>query len=242
MIRTQSRLHTVFGGVAGYIALAFVMLLVIFHLHENYQLVPSKGFSADLPAISSPPPAQRPTINLPPVAPELPIPNSIPMRPSDLIPTPEEFANDLSLLKGRDLMFPLKGMPRTSMKDTFRDPRGSGRLHEGVDILAPRNTPVVAIEDGKVGRLWKSDYGGITIYQMDPTNSYVYYYAHLEKYAPNLKEGMDVRKGQIIGYVGTSGNAPPKTPHLHFAIYRASEPGRWWKGKPIDPYPIFLGA
>ena len=240
MISTQSRLHTVFGGAAGYIALTFVLLLVVFHLHENYQLIPLKGFSAELPAIFLPP--KEPAVGLPPVAPEIPMPKSIPLKPSDLLPTPGEYANDISLLKGRHLLFPLKGMQRTSMKNTFRDARGGGRLHEGVDILAPRNTPVVAIEDGKVGRLWMSEFGGITIYQMDPTNSYVYYYAHLEKYAPNLKEGMDVKKGQVIGYVGTSGNAPPKTPHLHFAIYRASEPGRWWKGKPLDPYPIFLGS
>jgi peptidoglycan LD-endopeptidase LytH len=240
MINTQSRLHTVFGGAAGYIAFAFIILLVIFHLHQSYQLVPLKGFSEELPEISSPPTAQ-PTPSLPPVVPELPIPKSIPLNPSDLLPTPSEYQNDITFLKGRNLLFPLKGMPVQSMKNTFRDARGTGRLHEGVDILAPRNTPVVAIEDGRIGRLWKSDFGGITIYQMDPTNSYVYYYAHLEKYAPNLKEGMDVKRGQVIGYVGTSGNAPPKTPHLHFAIYRASEPGRWWKGKPLDPYPIFVG-
>ena len=240
MIRTHSRLHTVLGGTAGYIALAFVLLLIVFHLHENYELIPLKGFSAELPVISSPP--GEPAINVPPLVPEIPIPNSIPMKPSDLLPKPEEYANDLLLLKGRHLLFPLKGMPVNSMKNTFRDARGSGRLHEGVDILAPRNTPVVAIEDGIIGRLWHSDFGGTTIYQMDPTNSYVYYYAHLEKYAPNLKEGMDVKKGQVIGYVGTSGNAPPKTPHLHFAIYRAAEPGRWWKGKPLDPYPIFQSS
>lgn len=242
MIRTESRFHTVFGGVAGYIAVTFVLLLVVSYLNENYDLVPLRSFSSEsvLPFSS----AERKSSVSPPVSTPVPVPptvvqKSIPVKPSDLLPKPSEYANDIAVLKGRGLLFPLQGMSRTSMKNTFRDARGGGRLHEGVDILAPRNTPVVAIEDGRIGRLWMSKFGGITVYQLDPTNSYVYYYAHLEKYAPNLKEGQTVRKGQVIGYVGTSGNAPPKTPHLHFAIYRASEPGRWWNGKPIDPYPVY---
>jgi murein DD-endopeptidase MepM/ murein hydrolase activator NlpD len=221
MIRTQSRFHTIFGGAAGYIALTFVLLLLVFHLQENYDLVPARTFSADPPVVTTPSPKDT-VLPIPGVTPDVIIPKSIPLKPSDLLPKPEDYADDLSLLRGRQLVFPLRDMPRTSMKNTFRDARGGGRQHEGVDILAPRNTPVVAIENGKIGRLWKSDYGGITIYQMDPTNSFVYYYAHLEKYAQNLKEGMEVKQGQVIGYVGTSGNAPPNTPHLHFAIYRAA--------------------
>ncbi len=238
MIRTQSRLHTVLGGAAGYIALTFFVLFAMFHVQQNYHLVPLRTFFPESETVAIQNKRPAPTI-FSEIAPEKAIQSRTPVKPSDLIPKPEEYANDIAVLKGRHLTFPLQGMPPTSMKNTFRDSRGGGRFHEGVDILAPRNTPVIAIEDGKIGRLWISEYGGITVYQMDPTNSYVYYYAHLEKYVPNLKEGQTVRKGQVIGYVGTSGNAPPNTPHLHFAIYRASEPGRWWNGKPIDPYPIF---
>ena len=116
-------------------------------------------------------------------------------------------------------------------------PRG-GRQHEAIDILAPRNTPVKAVEGGKIARLFFSKAGGITVYQFDPTEQYCYYYAHLERYADGLVEGQELRKGQVIGYVGTPGNAPKDTPHLHFAIFRLTEAKRWWEGTPIDPYDV----
>jgi murein DD-endopeptidase MepM/ murein hydrolase activator NlpD len=105
-----------------------------------------------------------------------------------------------------------------------------------MDILAPRHTPVVAVEAGTIARLFSSARGGLTIYQFDPASTYVYYYAHLERYAPGLKEGAAVQPGKVIGFVGTSGNAPPDTPHLHFAIFKLTEKKRWWEGTPIDPY------
>jgi peptidoglycan LD-endopeptidase LytH len=237
MISTQSRFHTILGGAAGYIAFTFALLLFGFHLQENYHFAPFRTWTDTIEAKAKQKQATPKTVQTP--QPQKAIASRTPVKPTDLLPRPEDYANDIKVLKQRHLLFPLQGMPRISMKNTFRDARGGGRLHEGVDILAPRNTSVVAIEDGKIARLWESQFGGITVYQFDPTNSYVYYYAHLEKYAPNLKEGTAVKRGQLIGYVGTSGNAPPNTPHLHFAIYRATEPGRWWQGKPIDPYPIF---
>ena len=94
------------------------------------------------------------------------------------------------------------------------------------------------IEEGKVARLFFSKAGGITVYQFDPTEQYCYYYAHLERYADGLVEGQELRKGQVIGYVGTTGNAPKDTPHLHFAIFRLTEAKRWWEGTPIDPYDV----
>jgi murein DD-endopeptidase MepM/ murein hydrolase activator NlpD len=236
MIQTQSRFHIVFGGAAGYIAFAFLLLLVASFIHQNYQLVPIRPITEDRePVIRE----GRPIITLPSDSPQNAIQQEPRIRPTDPIPRFEEYADDIAVLAGRRLLFPLQGMPRNSMKKTFMDPRGGGRLHEGVDILAPRNTPVVAIEDGKIGRLWNSKYGGITIYQFDPSATYIYYYAHLEKYASNLKEGQSVRRGQVIGYVGTSGNAPKNTPHLHFGIYRAAKAGQWHDGKPLDPYPVF---
>jgi len=113
-----------------------------------------------------------------------------------------------------------------------------GYFFEALDVLAPRNTPVLAVEDGTVARLFLSDAGGITIYQFDPTTTFVYYYAHLERYAEGLKEGASITRGQVIGYVGTTGNAPRDTPHLHFAIFQMTEEKKWWEGTVIDPYSV----
>lgn len=140
-------------------------------------------------------------------------------------------------LADRELAMPVEGVSADSLTRQFDDPRGS-RRHEAIDILAPRNTPVRAVEAGRIARLFHSRAGGITIYQFDPSEQYCYYYAHLERYAPGLREGDRVRKGQVLGFVGTSGNAPPGTPHLHFAIFRLTESRRWWEGVPIDPYDV----
>jgi murein DD-endopeptidase MepM/ murein hydrolase activator NlpD len=140
-------------------------------------------------------------------------------------------------LADRDLVVPVEGVKPEQLVRSFSQARGE-RQHEAIDILAPRNTPVLAIEAGRVARLFFSEAGGITVYQFDPTEQYCYYYAHLERYADGLAEGQELRKGQVIGYVGTSGNAPKDTPHLHFAIFRLTEAKRWWEGTPIDPYDV----
>ena len=141
-------------------------------------------------------------------------------------------------LRKRHLELPVQGLKRHDLRDTFSEMRAGTRRHEALDILAPRNTPVVAVEDGTIARLFLSKPGGLTIYQFDPTSTYAYYYAHLERYADGLKDGERVERAQVIGYVGTSGNAPPDTPHLHFAIFQLTDPKRWWQGTAIDPYPI----
>jgi murein DD-endopeptidase MepM/ murein hydrolase activator NlpD len=138
-------------------------------------------------------------------------------------------------LRGRRLEFPVEGIPRESLTDTFDEPR-SGHIHEASDIMAPRNAPVRAVEGGTIARLLQNASGGITIYQLDPTERYVYYYAHLERYADGLREGQKVDRGQVIGYVGTSGNAPRGAPHLHFGIFRVVDRRQWWGGAPINPY------
>jgi murein DD-endopeptidase MepM/ murein hydrolase activator NlpD len=101
---------------------------------------------------------------------------------------------------------------------------------------------VIAVEAGRIARLFTSAAGGLTIYQFDPAEDYVYYYAHLEAYAAGLSEGDPVRAGQVVGYVGTTGNAPADVPHLHFAIMRLTADRRWWEGTPIDPYPLLRDA
>ncbi len=138
---------------------------------------------------------------------------------------------------GRGLAIPVEGIRADQLVDSFADKRSGTRVHEAIDILAPRNTPVKAVEDGTIARLFYSKAGGITIYQFDPSEQFCYYYAHLERYADGLQEGAHVRKGQVVGYVGTSGNAPKDTPHLHFAVFRLTASKHWWEGTPIDPYP-----
>ena len=141
-------------------------------------------------------------------------------------------------LKHREFEMPVEGIKPEQLVRSFEERRSGTRSHEAIDILAPRNTPVRAVDHGKIARLFESKAGGITIYQFDPTDQFCYYYAHLERYAEGLKEGDAVRRGQVIGYVGTSGNAPRDTPHLHFAIFKLTAAKRWWEGTPIDPYDI----
>ncbi len=143
-------------------------------------------------------------------------------------------------LRGRSLRLPIDGVDVAALDGDFEERRGGGsRGHEAVDMLAPRNTPIHAVENGTIARLFKSAAGGITIYQFDPTGSFCYYYAHLERYADDLREGQQVQRGEVIGYVGTTGNAPPNTPHLHFAIFELTPEKKWWEGKPLDPYEVF---
>ena len=138
------------------------------------------------------------------------------------------------------LRLPVDEADARAMKGQFGDRRDRGaRGHEAVDILAPRNTPVHAVDDGTVAKLFFSKQGGITVYQFDPTERFCYYYAHLERYAPGLREQQKISRGEIIGYVGTTGNAPANTPHLHFAIFRLTPERHWWQGTPIDPWAVF---
>jgi len=152
-------------------------------------------------------------------------------------PEPVLTAPPAAELGDRDLIVPVEGVPADQLARSFAEER-DGRVHEAIDILAPQHTPVKAVEDGKIARLFYSKAGGITVYQFDPTERFCYYYAHLDRYADGLAEGQQVRKGQLLGYVGVSGNAPKNTPHLHFAIFRLSAAKRWWEGTPIDPYDV----
>lgn len=144
-------------------------------------------------------------------------------------------------LAGRSLLVPVQGIGREQLQNTFDDARSAGRVHEAIDIMAPRNTPVLAVEDGRVAKLFSSNLGGLTLYQFDPSETYSYYYAHLESYAPGLKEGDRISRGQVIGYVGSSGNAGPDNPHLHFAIFELNEKKSWWEGTPVNPF-LALGG
>ena len=145
---------------------------------------------------------------------------------------------DLDRLRTRALLLPVQGYDLHQLRDNFAEKRG-GRVHEAIDMAAARGTPVLAVDDGVVKKLFTSAAGGLTVYEFDPDASYAYYYAHLDRYAEGLREGQAVKKGQRLGYVGTSGNAPPNTPHLHFTIFKLFPSKRWWEGTPINPYPLW---
>ena len=148
------------------------------------------------------------------------------------------FGSDVENLRGRTLEIPVRGLDADDLVSSFADARGR-RRHEAIDILAPRGTDVLAVEDGVVAKIFTSDAGGLTVYQFDPTKTFVYYYAHLDSYAPGLKEGSTLRRGDVVGAVGTTGNAPKDTPHLHFAISKLDPDKRWWGGTALDPFLVW---
>ena len=141
-------------------------------------------------------------------------------------------------LARRDLLIPVGGVTGNRLTDTFNDSRALGRRHDAIDIMAPRGTEVRAVDDGTIAKLFTSKAGGLTIYQFDPTQTFSYYYAHLDHYASGLAEHQSVSRGQLLGYVGSTGNASETAPHLHFAIARLGTDRAWWKGDPINPYPL----
>jgi peptidoglycan LD-endopeptidase LytH len=199
----------------------------------------------DMPPPLQPPPAARPDEAPPPardtkgddapaeagpVAPERPPPDIGAIPPSE-----EEAREDL---RQRDLLFPIDDLDVSVLTSTFVEERGD-RAHEALDLIAPRGTPVRAVEGGTVAKLFTSRAGGLTVYQFDPTRTYAYYYAHLDRYAHGLAEGARLRRGQVIGYVGSTGNASEDGPHLHFAVFILTPEKQWWAGRPVDPYDIW---
>ena len=143
------------------------------------------------------------------------------------------------LLHERPLMVPVAGVQPLQLRDTFSEKRGGGRTHRALDILAPRGTPVLAADEGLVLSVRENRLGGRVVFMLDPARRLVYYYAHLDRWADGLAEGQVLEKGDVIGYVGTTGNAPRDTPHLHFQVMRLDDPKRHWDGSPLDPRPFF---
>jgi murein DD-endopeptidase MepM/ murein hydrolase activator NlpD len=144
-------------------------------------------------------------------------------------------------LRNKELMIPVAGASPSRIEDSFTAGRDGERQHHAVDILAPRNTPVVAADDGTILRLATNSLGGITIYAADRDRQFVYYYAHLDHYRGGLTVGQKIQKGDTLGFVGTTGNAPKDVPHLHFQIMFWPADGKYWNGEPINPYPILHG-
>jgi murein DD-endopeptidase MepM/ murein hydrolase activator NlpD len=224
----------VFAASIGFLAGMLVMAAVVTIFPAGAAVVTNTPLAAASARAERTEVEVRPSLKEtpPPVEP----PPPAPPRTEDV---PALGANPLADLRNRNLTLPVQGIKKDDLRSNFDEMRGGGsRRHEAIDILAPRNTPVFAVEDGTIARLFLSDAGGITIYQFDPSETYVYYYAHLEKYAPGLDEGDSVKRGDVIGYVGTTGNAPRNTPHLHFAIFRMTAEKKWWQGTAIDPYSV----
>lgn len=179
-------------------------------------------------------PAIRP---LGPLAPVHVAVAELPEPPSESPPPEAPLAlTDEEYLFERGLMVPVEGVSPEKVPDTYWQARdGGARTHQAVDILAKRGTPVLSADSGTVLRLTRSTLGGITIYATDPARRFVFYYAHLEGYAEGLREGKAIAQGEVIGYVGTTGNAPKNTPHLHFQVMRFVDARTWWNGPPLDP-------
>ncbi len=192
---------------------------------------PVKTATQPLPTASSPPPPDPFILTAPPA----------PGTPGVAVTAPEQ-ANILPAagLDPRGFVFPLEGLKRSDIQDTFNDRRGNGRKHEATDIMAPRGTPVHAIDEGNVVKLFSSKLGGFTVYQFDNRQEYCFYYAHLDRYATGLKEGMLLRRGDVLGYVGSTGDAATNAPHLHIAIFKLGPEKHWWQGTPINLYPLLV--
>src|ERR1035438_4477059 len=140
-----------------------------------------------------------------------------------------------------EMIPPIRGLALANLRDSFEEVH-SGVPHEAIDILEPRGTPVLAVVSGSISKLFLSKPGGNTIYQFDEMGVYCYYYAHLDRYAEGLREGMQVKSGDVIGFVGSTGNADSRAPHLHFAIFELGPERLWWQGKAVDPYPGLAAA
>jgi peptidoglycan LD-endopeptidase LytH len=159
--------------------------------------------------------------------------------PRSGLPADTSKSTALSELRSKRLMFPVLGFSIERTRDSFRDRRGESRRHNAIDIMAPRGTPVVSADSGRILKLYRNSMGGLMVYASDAEGRYIYSYAHLDRYRSGLREGGPIARGDTLGYVGTTGNAPANTPHLHFAILRSNNVKRWSRGTPVNPFEVF---
>jgi len=166
-----------------------------------------------------------------------------PVPVSDAAAKPLQRADDLEIGPS-GIAIPVVGIEPHELTDTYKQARAGGvRVHDAIDIMAPHGTPVVAAAPGIVEKLFFSNGGGgISAYVRSPDKRFVFYYAHLQDYAPGLKEGQAIRQGDPIGRVGSTGNANPAGPHLHFAVHRMGPGEKWHQGTPVNPYPLLVGG
>lgn len=222
-------------SIAVLILCVFIVAAVLW-LAVKYKVISTQNEVAQISPVSttedtlvSPPPFPSPTIveatptPEPSTSSELPLPQN---------PVENTFVGTINLI------IPVAGVRPDQLLDTFDDARSEGRVHDAIDIPAAAGTSVLAAADGQILKLFQSERGGITIYQLSSDKKLVFYYAHLQQYASNITEGMMVRQGQVIAYVGDTGNAVPGNYHLHFSIAVVADPKRYWEGSNINPYPL----
>lgn len=202
------------------IAAALGAAAMFFYLYQ-YPAAPEAA--APAPVVVAPPPVAPVAAPAP-----APVPAAATPAAAPAVQQPPGLAN---------LLIPVEGIDQSKLADTFSQARGD-KTHEAMDIAAPKGTKVFAVNDGKVVKLFDSKEGGLTVYQFDPSQTYAYYYAHLDRYAEGVKEGTELKRGDLVGYVGNTGNADPATPHLHFTVFELTPEKQWWKGKAINPYPL----
>ncbi|MDB5949719.1 MAG: hypothetical protein JWR65_1574 [Massilia sp.] len=166
----------------------------------------------------------------------------LPLRPTQqeipALPEPVAAEATAAAKPAGKLLIPVEGIKLAQLSDNFDQPRGKELHHEALDIMAPKGSKVIAAGDGKVVKLFISKPGGLTVYQFDPTEKYAYYYAHLDRYADGVKEGSVLKRGDLVGYVGVTGNSAKDAPHLHFAVVELTPKKEWWKGTSVNPYPM----
>ncbi len=248
------------GALSGALALGLVLVF------WNTQAPAAPATTAVVPASpASLPPVELPAPQVPRggsevaplprtavvvVPPSQPVPGELPVDPeaapvADPSMTTAATATDPAAagpLHALSLIIPVEGIGAAQLSDTFTDARGASRVHDAIDIMAPTGTPVRAVADGRIVKLFNSKPGGLTIYQFDATDTLAYYYAHLDRYADGLAEGQVLKQGDLVGYVGFTGNANPAGPHLHFAIMVLGPEKKWWQGAAINPYPYLRAA
>jgi murein DD-endopeptidase MepM/ murein hydrolase activator NlpD len=169
-------------------------------------------------------------------------PPTTPTEPVDVDPNAAAMS-DTAYLRSRHIILPVAGANMAKVEDSYYEPRDGGdRTHRALDILAPRGTPILSADDGKILRMSNSTLGGITMYTVDPSGRIVYYYAHMDHYNDAMSPGRTIVRGDTLGFVGTTGNAPKDTPHLHFQIMRWPADGKYWYGDPIDPFDYLGGV
>jgi peptidoglycan LD-endopeptidase LytH len=216
------------------IVAAFTLSLLVFRLGMYMRRVTESA--SHVPTEDQSSPQASPEIGSSPIAPSRPAPPVGQETPEDRdVARP---AGTPEMIKSDALTIPVAGVRPEQLRDTFNEARSEGRTHNALDIMASCGTPTVAATTGKIIKLFQSARGGITIYQLGADNRTVYYYAHLARYADGLTEGRLAQQGEVIGYVGDTGNVAPGGCHLHFAVWIVTDPKRYWDGENINPYPL----
>ncbi|HNG32413.1 MAG TPA: M23 family metallopeptidase [Blastocatellia bacterium] len=216
------------------VLLLFVLVTIRMNFDRAKELARENATPKSEPrATSLPSPTVIPTIAYTPE----PSPSPSPA-PTDVPPSPNDAAASLPYR----LIIPVADVRPEQLRDTFTESRSEGRRHDAIDIIAPRGAAVLAAADGKIARLFNSEKGGITLYQLSPDQQFVFYYAHLNAYADGVKDGKPVKQGEVIAYVGDTGNAIPGNTHLHFAVWRISDPKKFWDGENINPFSLLRNS